>query len=148
MMKKRGSGYYNSLLNSTVKFFVLSTLFLWLATRSKPVRAQQNTARFPGKVFISAELSTISEKWSRIWSSTRDKFLRKSSFPSITNYCYGLQFDIKNNNVHVFLCILLAGDVATNPGPTRKNSHQQNGSQSFFARCKPVAGSQFLGGHS
>ena len=92
----------------TAQFFILLTLFLWLATRPKPVFAQLITARIPGEVAISAELLSIPEKLSRIWSSTRDIFLRKLSYPFKTNYRYGLEFDIKNNKAHVFLCILLA----------------------------------------
>ena len=34
-------------------------------------------------------------------------------------YRYGLQFEVKNNNLHLLLNILLSGDVATNPGPCK-----------------------------
>ena len=49
--------------------------------------------------------------------------------------------------MHVFICILLAGDVATNPGPTRKNSHHQNGSQSFFAKCLVINARSLISSH-
>jgi hypothetical protein len=32
---------------------------------------------------------------------------------------YGLQLNIANSNLHLILCILLAGDIATNPGPVQ-----------------------------
>ena len=147
MMKKRNSENCKSLLYLTAQFFILLTLFLWLATRPKPVFAQLITARIPGEVAISAELLSIPEKLSRIWSSTRDIFLRKLSYPFKTNYRYGLEFDIKNNKAHVFLCILLAGDVATNPGPTRRNNHQPNGSRSFFARCLLINARSLISSH-
>ena len=35
----------------------------------------------------------------------------------MSNHRYGLQFNIANSNLHLLLCILLAGDIATNPGP-------------------------------
>ncbi len=127
------------------EFFILFTLFLWLATRSKTVLAQLNTVRIPGKGAISAELLSIPEKSSRIWISTRDKSLRKPSFP--TNHRYGLQFNIKDNQAHVFLCILLAGDVAINPGPTRRNNHQQNGSRSVLARCLVINARSLISSH-
>ena len=90
---------------------------------------------------------SIPEKLSRIWSSTRDIFLRKLSYPFKTNNRYGLEFDIKNNKAHVFLCILLAGDVATNPGPTRRKNHQPNGSRSFFARCLVINARSLISSH-
>ena len=31
---------------------------------------------------------------------------------------YGLEFNIKQKSLHLVLCILLAGNIATNPGPT------------------------------
>ena len=43
--------------------------------------------------------------------------------------------------------ILLAGDVATNPGPTRKNSHHQNGSQNFFAKCLVINARSLISSH-
>ena len=49
--------------------------------------------------------------------------------------------------MHVFLCTLLAGDVATNPEPTRKNSHQQNDSQSFFAMCLAINARSLISSH-
>ena len=37
-----------------------------------------------------------------------------------SNYLYGLQFQINNNNLHLLLWILLSGDIAINPGPGSK----------------------------
>ncbi len=36
-----------------------------------------------------------------------------------STYRYGLQFEVKNNNLHLLLYILLSGDVAINPGPCK-----------------------------
>ena len=43
--------------------------------------------------------------------------MRKSTIPTSSNHRYGLQFNITNQNVHLLICILLAGDIATTPGP-------------------------------
>ena len=32
-------------------------------------------------------------------------------------YCYGLEFQIKNKNLHLLIFILPAGDITTNPDP-------------------------------
>ena len=51
-----------------------------------------------------------------IWTTaTCDSKQRKFNFPA--NYRYGLNFRINRKLFHVFLLILLAGDVAINPGP-------------------------------
>ena len=49
----------------------------------------------------------------------RDCVLRKSNFLLTNHHRYGLQFNVGNNYTQLFLFILLAGDVATNPGPSR-----------------------------
>ena len=51
-----------------------------------------------------------------IWTAIRDAKLRKSNLSE--KHRYGLEFQISRNPAHLVLCILLAGDVATNPGPT------------------------------
>jgi hypothetical protein len=48
--------------------------------------------------------------------ATRDIKLRKFNYP--INYRYGLHFQIFRKTSHVVLLILLAGDVAINPGPS------------------------------
>jgi hypothetical protein len=59
----------------------------------------------------------IPDKLCLLWTSTRDNILRKSNYPC--KYRYGLELEIKDKNLHLLLCILLAGDIATNPGPCR-----------------------------
>ena len=62
------------------------------------------------------------------WSATLDRKQRK--FNCASNYRYGLNFLVNRQLLHVFLLILLAGDVATNPGPQTDpvtcDSHAQN----------------------
>jgi hypothetical protein len=49
------------------------------------------------------------------WVATRDIKLRKLNLS--TNYRYGLDLQINRKNSHTIICILLAGDIAINPGP-------------------------------
>ncbi len=67
-------------------------------------------------VVISPELMELSEKLCCVWTATCDFKQRKFNYP--LKYGYGLTLQIIRNLFHVFLLILLAGDVATNPGPS------------------------------
>ena len=66
--------------------------------------------------------------------------LRKRSLPF--NYRYDLQFEIKNNNRHLLLIILLSGDMATNPGPTNEKNLRclSFNAQSIRSSFKPPDG--------
>ena len=59
-----------------------------------------------------------------IWTSTQHKFLPKMNFPR--KYRYGLEFNVKHKSMHLVLCILLAGDIATNPGPRTSTNQIRN----------------------
>jgi hypothetical protein len=48
----------------------------------------------------------------------------------IVNIDNGLEFRTKYKSLHLVLCILLAGDIATNPGLTRSNAQLGNLSES------------------
>ncbi|CAB3984752.1 fatty acid amide hydrolase-like [Paramuricea clavata] len=76
------------------------------------------------------QLAKLPDKLCFIWMSTRDIFLRKSSYPC--KHRYGLEFSIKHKSLHLVLCILLAGDIATNPGPTLPNAQFGNLSPSHL----------------
>ena len=93
-------------------FFLLLTIY-WLAIRSKP--ELERFENRPASISIASELVRIPDKLCFLWTSTRDNILRKSNFPC--KHRYGLELQVKNKNLHLLLCILLAGDVATNPGP-------------------------------
>ena len=78
---------------------------------------------------IGPELVIIPEKHCFLWTATRDFNQRKFNYP--TSYCYGLSLKTNCNLLHIFLLILLSGDVATNPGPhlfvkKKKNSVSKN----------------------
>ena len=79
---------------------------------------------------IGPELATLSSNLSLIWSSTQDKTLRKFNLPNGYRYGLWLQFAKNTSYVpiniiisHMFLLILLAGDIATNPGPEATNCY-------------------------
>ena len=112
---KNSSNHRAHLVFSIVCWLLYITIYIWLLPRSKPT-LYHYTAPKSSNFEISSELTSIPDRLSYIWTSTRDNVLRKHSFS--LNYRYGLQFEIKNNNQHLFLIILLSGDVATNPGPT------------------------------
>ena len=80
-------------------------------------------------ILISSELAISPDKMCFIWTSTRDRKLRKFALPD--KHRYGLEFQICRQCSHMVLLILLAGDIATNPGPT--------------AGSKPTENSSFLG---
>ena len=71
-----------------------------------------------GIVNVSAELTILPEKICFAWSATRDVALRKFYLPNF--YRYGLDFKISCNNTTSLICILLCGDVVTNPGPSKQ----------------------------
>jgi hypothetical protein len=58
----------------------------------------------------------------------------------MSNHRYGLQFNIANSNLHLLLCILLAGDIATNPGPAclqlNWNSFSKQPVEELSPQCK------------
>ena len=106
-------------------FFLLGTIF-WLLTRSKTLinKVHCNSKTSHNKINICSELTSISDRVSFIWTSTRDTVLRKSSSPC--RHRYGLEFKTKHKNLHLILFLMLAGDIASNPGP---ESNQNNTSR-------------------
>ena len=103
-----------------VLFFLLT---LWLSMRSKPEISYLNTKSAPENVLISSELTTLPDKLCFLWTSTHDNMLRRSTMD--INLRYSLELQIKQKLLHIFLCILLAGDIATNPGPVAMSKTQR-----------------------
>ena len=66
-------------------------------------------------LLILHELAILPDKLCCIWTATRNLKQRKLNYP--LNYQYGIDLQIDRKLFHVVLLILLAGDVATNPGP-------------------------------
>ena len=97
---------------------LILTVIVLLSKRSKPEVVRYEGITNFSSIRISSELVSISGRLGLVWSSTRDNVLRKYNLPLKSTHRYGIQFDIKTNKLHLFLCILLAGDIATNPGPS------------------------------
>ena len=64
---------------------------------------------------MNCEVVCLPENLCNIWTSTRDFRQRKVNYAR--SHRYGLNLQTSRKLLHVILCILLAGDVATNPGP-------------------------------
>ena len=71
-------------------------------------------------VIINSELTMLPEKLCCIWTTTRDVKQRKFNYPRY--YLYGLNLNIHCKLLHLFLLILLSGDIATNPGPNSSSN--------------------------
>jgi hypothetical protein len=91
---------------------MLCVFILWLCSKSKPYNPPLRNAK---DIVINSELAVLPEKLCIIWTATRDLNQRKFYYP--LNYRYGLNLQVNQKLSHVVLLILLAGDVATNPGP-------------------------------
>jgi hypothetical protein len=65
-----------------------------------------------------------------------DVVLRKCAMSS--KYRYGFVCKIKNNNLHLFLLILLSGDVATNPGPGTSTEHTSNEINAIYLNARSL----------
>ena len=100
--------------------FMIVLLFLWLCLRLKPTHALKDG--ISNGVVINSGLAILPEKLCHIWTASRDVKHRKHNYPP--NYRYGLNLQINHKLLHVLLPVLLAGDVATNPGPHLTTTYQ------------------------
>ena len=119
-MNVNNSKTYKSILKTSATWFITLVIFYWLSLRSRPVLLRPETKSTLMNTVVSSELISLSERLCCVWTSTRDIILRKFNLP--LNYRYGLEFQIKHKNLHLLMCILLAGDIATNPGPFNNNA--------------------------
>ncbi|CAB4004932.1 Hypothetical predicted protein [Paramuricea clavata] len=118
------------------KWFLTLAVSFWLLKRSKTALPHHNNTSMPGNIVISSKLTSIPDRLSYIWTSTRDVVLRKCAMSS--KYRYGLEFKIKKNNLHLFLLILLSGDVATNPGPGTSTEHTSNELNAIYLNARSL----------
>jgi hypothetical protein len=101
------------LTTNGVKCLILIVTILWLCLKRRNDHPYQETSL--NGIIINSELVSLPENLCCIWASTRDFKQRKLNYPH--NHRYGLELQTNRKLLHVILCILLAGDVATNPGP-------------------------------
>ena len=96
-----------------IKCIMLFVTILCLCSKLKPSYIYIKTTL--NGIVIDPELAILPDKLCCIWTATRDLKQRKLNYP--LNYQYGIDLQIDRKPFHVVLLILLAGDVATNPGP-------------------------------
>ena len=126
----------------TVRFMLtlIFTAMVFLIKSSNPefLRVEDNVNS--KNTYIASKLVKLPHRLCLLWLSTRDNVLRKHNFALKNNNRYGLQFHVANNMAHLTLRILLAGDVATNPGPSSTPNHAPNlqrmtNDRKFSAKC-------------
>ena len=108
----QNNGIFDIITNG-MKCFMLIVTILWLCLKLKSGHVHQETSL--NGIIINSNLASLPENLCCIWTATRDSRQRKLNYPR--NHRYGLELQTKRKLLHVILCILLAGDVATNPGP-------------------------------
>ena len=108
----------NSFSDSVIKRLSIILVILSLLCKSTSLPNLEKDKTKLGIVIVSAELAILLEKICFVWSATRDVVLRKFYLSNF--YRYGLDFQINCNNTTSLICILLCGDVATNPGPLKQ----------------------------
>ena len=67
-------------------------------------------------ILICSEIVSLPEKLCYVWVSTRDVVFRKYNLPCNKQHCYGLNLQINRKISHGSILLLLARDIATNPG--------------------------------
>ena len=111
---------YFTAMGTLLNFVVILTI-LSLCLKLKPTHCQPDTSLPLGNIAISSELARLPDKLCFVWISTRDTKLRSFNLPKY--YRYGMDLRIANVSNHVLISILLAGDIATNPGPAHVNNN-------------------------
>ena len=95
--------------------------------------------------FPSDERSEVEGKcW--LWTATRDLKLRKFNYP--LNYHYGTNLQIARKTPRLVFLILLAGDVATNPGPLTKSTEMNPARGHSFRRQTDALNALYLNARS
>ena len=127
---------FGSFFRMVVVCLFIFMFIVWLAKRTEPKHVQYEKETTSANLTIASELSLLTKRLCLLWTSTRDTVLRKFNFPLKSTHRYGIQFVTKKNYLHLFLCILLPGDVATNPGPVTRTSTFVNSSAYFIKTSK------------
>ena len=133
--------YYKSAFKlSLLGQFLFLTALLWFSLKSTSNSfAQENRSDFKtylNGIEINCELINLLNKLSCAWIVTRDVQLRKWSLPP--KYLYGLLFQVTGKSSHVVLLILLAGDIATNPGPRSSIPRIKNSLRCLYLNARSL----------
>ena len=111
---KRMKSFQFTWIKNGIQSFVVFAAILWWCSKLNPTNNPVEMTL--NGIVINSELVNLSEKLCCVWTATRDSKQRKLNYP--IDYRYGINLKIVCKTSHVFLLILLAGDVAINPGPT------------------------------
>jgi hypothetical protein len=111
-------------------------LFSILKLSVKVNRDANNTQITSENILICSELVSLPETLCYVCRvSTRDVAFRKYNLPCNNQHRYGLNLQINRKISHASILLLLAGDIATNPGPykhTIVKTSSQNVSHSML----------------
>jgi hypothetical protein len=99
--------------------FIINMLLLFsiLKLSVKVNRYANKTQITSENILICSELVNLPEKLCYVWVSTRDVVFRKYNLPCNNQHRYGLHLQITRKISHASILLLLAGDIATYPGP-------------------------------
>ncbi|CAB4010406.1 Hypothetical predicted protein [Paramuricea clavata] len=112
--------------------FIINMLLLFsiLKLSVKVNRNANKTQITSGNILICPELVSLPEKLCYVWVSTRDVVFRKYNLPCNNQHRYGLNLQINRKISHASILLLLAGDIATNPGPYKHTNRENQ-----FVKC-------------
>ena len=99
--------------------FIINMLLLFsiLKLSVKVNRYANKTQITSENILICSELVNLPEKLCYVWVSTCDVVFRKYNLPCNNQHRYGLHLQITRKISHASILLLLAGDIATYPGP-------------------------------
>jgi hypothetical protein len=94
---------------------LLSILCVCLKLQPSQMNCHPDTSSPLGNITISPNLAILHDKLCFVWISTRDTNLRKFNLSKY--HRYGIELRTTKFSSHELICILVSGDIATNPGP-------------------------------
>ena len=99
MNGKTSSRHRKNFIVCAIRWIFCATIIFWLLSRSIPMLVQIDANKSQLNFTISPELTSLFERLSCLWTSTRDKILRKQAM--LSYHRYGLQLEIRNKNLHL-----------------------------------------------
>ena len=123
--------------------FIVFAIILWLCLKTGRVYQQHEAT---SDFVINSEFAVLPERLCWLWTATRDLKLRKFNYP--LNYRYGINLQIARKTPHLVFLILLAGDVATNPGPLTKTTEMNPAQGHSFRRQTDALNALYLNARS
>ena len=103
---------------------LLSILCVCLKLQPSQINCNPDTSSPLGNITISPNLAIFPNKLCFVWISTRDTNLRNLNLSKY--HRYGIELLTTKFSSHALICILVSGDIATNPGPNTAPSTALN----------------------